>query len=149
MEQVIYERSITKMAVSHRVIDKHQISRHYNSSDLEKIYRRIPETVNGSVISVPIRESVLLKVIKENGNIVYQVKDHASLFENRPDEELNDEERRLAWEEYENEASDVSQVPQTSDSTITRSSTDNTQSCIPSVSEPISSDPSAIDNSTT
>ena len=100
MEQVIYERSITKMAVSHRVVDKHQISRHYNSSQLEKIYRQIPETVNGSVTAVPIiiTESVLLKVLKENNDIVYRVKDHASLFENHTAEELNDEEKRLAWE---------------------------------------------------
>ena len=82
---------------------------------------------------------------------MYRVKDHASLFENHTAEELNDEEKRLAWEEYENEASDVSQVPQTSDTMIARSSTDNTttQSCVTSVSnKPLSSNRSRIDNAT-
>lgn len=39
MEEVIYERSITKQATSLRVVDERQISRHYTSNDLAALYR--------------------------------------------------------------------------------------------------------------
>lgn len=39
MEQKIYERAVTKQAVSCRVIDEQQIDRHYDIGELKDLYR--------------------------------------------------------------------------------------------------------------
>lgn len=39
MEEIIYERSVTKQAISCRVVDEHQIDRHYDLEELSKLYR--------------------------------------------------------------------------------------------------------------
>lgn len=38
MEEKIYSRSVTKQAMSYRVVDKQQIDRNYNMADLEELY---------------------------------------------------------------------------------------------------------------
>lgn len=39
MEMKLYERQVTKQAISKRVIDEQQIDRHYNQTDLAELYR--------------------------------------------------------------------------------------------------------------
>jgi len=44
MEEKIYERQVTKLSLAGRVVDEHQISRHYNMDDLMALFRFTPST---------------------------------------------------------------------------------------------------------
>lgn len=38
MEEKVYSRSVTKQAMSFRVVDEQQIDRHYNMAELAELY---------------------------------------------------------------------------------------------------------------
>ena len=53
MEEKIYERQVTKQTLSLRVIDEHQIDRHFNAADIAELYKFTPEKLDDP--SVPPR----------------------------------------------------------------------------------------------
>jgi len=44
MEQKIYERQISKLSMAFRVVDEHQIDRHFNLKCQEELYEFEPHT---------------------------------------------------------------------------------------------------------
>ncbi|GJQ84365.1 hypothetical protein Trydic_g3846, partial [Trypoxylus dichotomus] len=103
MEEVIYERSVTKLAVSLRVVDEHQISRHYKYNDLQKMYRfDIYSNKERPVVKLPVDE-VLASILEKCKHEIFKYHEHQNLLENRPEEQLNEDEQRLAWDEFRRE----------------------------------------------
>ncbi len=108
MEEKIYQRTVTKQALARRVIDEHQIDRHFSSEEKQKLYEFNPdvwdESLSGrqSLLKLP-KDTVLADILKSMRRYIVDYHEYDSLFENRIDEELNEADRRSAWDEYEAE----------------------------------------------
>lgn len=108
MEEKIYERQVTKETLAQRVIDERQIDRHFTSDDLQELYRFKPDRLDDAnrekrpTPAVP-KDLILAELLSSQKEWIVQYHEHDSLLENRPDEELSEEERKNAWEEYERE----------------------------------------------
>ncbi|KAJ8985899.1 hypothetical protein NQ317_010656 [Molorchus minor] len=102
MEMKIYERQVTKQAISKRVIDEQQIDRHYNQNDLQELYKCDLEPEDRPIPLVP-KDVLLGELLQKYDQTIYKYHLHQSLLENKEAEGLNEEERKAAWEEFENE----------------------------------------------
>ncbi|CAH1986403.1 unnamed protein product [Acanthoscelides obtectus] len=103
MEMKIYERQVTKQAISKRVIDEQQIDRHYNQNDLQELYKCEVEPEEDRPIPLVPKDVLLGELLQKLDKTIYKYHMHQSLLENKTDEGLNEEERKAAWEEFESE----------------------------------------------
>lgn len=103
MEMKIYERQVTKQAISKRVIDEQQIDRHYNQTDLQELYTC--EFIPKEERPIPLvpKDVLLGEMLQKYDKVIYKYHEHQTLLENKEEECLNEEERKAAWEEFENE----------------------------------------------
>ncbi|XP_055639818.1 transcriptional regulator ATRX homolog isoform X2 [Toxorhynchites rutilus septentrionalis] len=104
MEEKIYERQVTKQAISKRVIDEQQIDRHYKENDLQELYQydNISTDEPRPMPNLP-KDRLFAEMLKKFDPLIYKYHEHDSLLENKEEETLNEEERKAAWEEFEQE----------------------------------------------
>ena len=56
------------------------------------------------------KDLLLAELIKKHPRLIWKFHDHDSLLENQVDENLTEEERKAAWEEFENEKKGISNL---------------------------------------
>lgn len=103
MEEVVYERSITKLAISGRVVDERQISKHYKSEDLEQLYRLNIDLETARPPPACESKDKALVGLYEEHTAIFKYVEHQTLLENLPDEDLNEEEKKAAFDELNKE----------------------------------------------
>lgn len=99
MEEKVYQRTINKLATAHRVVDKHQISRHFKSVDLQALYSCHPNADEERPTPNIPEDQLLAKVIL-NLPCIFSYHEHKALLENRPEDNLTESELASAWEEF-------------------------------------------------
>lgn len=99
MEEKVYQRTVTKLAVAHRVVDKHQVTRHYKLMDLHELYSCRPSAdVERPISNVP-EDKVLAKLMLRLP-CIFKHHEHRALLEDRPEDNLNEQELNAAWDEF-------------------------------------------------
>jgi hypothetical protein len=110
MEEKIYRRCVVKLAMSGTVVDKYHFDRHYKSNDLQEMYKYNFDEFDERPIPV-VPSDWLLVTLLRSSNDIYNYHLHNALLENRPEEELTDEDKKLAWEEFNNMEETASMTP--------------------------------------
>ncbi|RWS26955.1 Transcriptional regulator ATRX-like protein, partial [Leptotrombidium deliense] len=103
MEEKIYEKQIMKQSLSCRVVDSQQIQRHFSHRDLAELYRFFPDNNAERPTPVLPKDNLLADLLKQHRKEIVTYKQHDSLLENRPEEDLTEDERKAAWDEWEEE----------------------------------------------
>ena len=82
MEEKIYNRQVTKLSLSCRVVDEQQIERHYSNHDLSELYTF--ERNNGEKRTLNLPKDILLaEIFLKYKNFVENHHEHDSLLENK------------------------------------------------------------------
>ena len=93
--------------MSGRVVDKMQIDRHYKIDELSQLYSFTPcDMDKRPAPNMPVDE-VLKKLLHLHPDKAFKYHEHDSLLENKPEQDLNDDEIREAWQIYEQESRGV------------------------------------------
>ena len=108
MEEKIYNRQVTKQSLSLRVIDEHQLDRHFKKEELRELYKFNPDLYDSNEpnlldIKAPPPDPLLISLLESCSKWISNYIEHDSLLENRLDEGLSEQEREIAWEEYKKE----------------------------------------------
>merc|ERR1719347_2360821 len=103
MEEKIYDRQITKQSLSARVVDEQQIERHFTMNELAELYEFKDEPLSARPVPAVPEDRMLAELVDRHMYKVWTVSNHDSLLENQVDQNLTEEERKAAWEEYEQE----------------------------------------------
>lgn len=103
MEEKIYDRQVNKQSLSCRVVDEQQIERHFNAADLQELYSFSPDSKSNRPTPMVPKDRLLAELLIRNKDWIVSYHEHDSLLQNITSEELTEEERKLAWEEYKDE----------------------------------------------
>ena len=102
MEEKIYDRQVTKQSLAARVVDEHQVERHFSVQDLAQLYQFQDEAEVASLpsyqisslkvfclqeqrptVASPNEDVVMTKLLENHKNIIWNYLDHDSLLENK------------------------------------------------------------------
>jgi len=111
MEEKIYDRQVTKQSLSARVVDEHQIERHFSMNELAELYDFQDEDMSARPLPKVPKDRLLAEMLKRHDSLIWKFHDHDSLLENQVDENLTEAERKAAWEEFENEKKGIVDSP--------------------------------------
>jgi len=103
MEEKIYDRQVTKQSMSARVVDEHQIDCHFTMNELTELYEFKDEPQSEKPIPIVPEDRLLAEIVDKHKDLVWNIHNHDSLLENKVDENLNEDDRKAAWAEFENE----------------------------------------------
>lgn len=105
MEEKIYQRQVNKQSLAQRVVDEHQLDRHFTSEELRDLYKFEPGIYDPEKYEVPImpEDEILRVLLSEQKHWISSYHEHESLLENKLNEGLSAEDRQAAWNEYEAE----------------------------------------------
>lgn len=107
MEEIVYSRSVTKQAMSGRVVDKMQIDRHYRMNELSELYTFTPCNLSRRPAPNMPADEILKALLHQYPDRAFKYHDHDSLLENKPEQDLSEEEIKEAWQLYEQESRGV------------------------------------------
>ncbi|KAM8714868.1 hypothetical protein ACLKA7_001991 [Drosophila subpalustris] len=102
MEEKVYSRSVTKQAMSFRVVDEQQIDRHYNMAELAELYTLTKPVQSERTMPLLPKDTILAHLLRQS-ELVYKYHEHDSLLENKVEQELSEQEKADAWDTYERE----------------------------------------------
>jgi len=103
MEEKIYDRQVTKQSLAARVVDEQQIERHFTMNELAELYEFNDEPLSARPVPAVPEDRLLAELVDKHKDLVWSISNHDSLLENQIDENLTEEERKAAWEEFEQE----------------------------------------------
>jgi len=110
MEEKIYDRQVTKQSLAARVVDEQQIESHFTMNELAELYEFNDEPMSARPTPVVPEDRLLAEVVDKHKVAVWNIHKHDSLLENKVDENLTEEERKAAWDEYEQEKTGLIQT---------------------------------------
>lgn len=110
MEEKIYSRSVTKQAMSFRVVDKQQVGRHYNMADLAELYDFNEEVGERPTPNLP-QDDILANLLIMFPDRLYKYHEHDSLLEDKPEEGLSEADKNEAWAAYESDLKNSHRMP--------------------------------------
>lgn len=108
MEEKIYDRQVSKLSIAKRVIDEHEIDRHYKEEDLQQLYgvENLDPPNDDHRAPCVTNDNLLNKLLQNHRDIIFKHHDHDSLLENMTEETLTDQEIGDVWEEFESTDND-------------------------------------------
>ncbi|KAK6633046.1 hypothetical protein RUM43_012789 [Polyplax serrata] len=103
MEEKIYKRQVTKLSLAHRVVDEQQIERHYSMLNLQELYNFEPTPKDKRQTPKVPTDKILANLLVAYKDEIVGYHEHDSLLENQEEENLTEDERRAAWQEFQDE----------------------------------------------
>lgn len=82
MEEKIYNRQVTKLSLSCRVVDEQQIERHYSNQNLNELYTFERNNGEKPTLNLP-KDRLLAEIFLKYKNFVENYHEHDSLLENK------------------------------------------------------------------
>lgn len=109
MEERVYSRSVTKEAMSHRVVEKKQIERHYVKDELNELFVSYKLKPRDGVLNFP-KDETLRDLLLYFPQSTYNFHEHDSLLENKPEDDLDEDEKKEAWQSYITESTQTNRM---------------------------------------
>ncbi len=83
MEEKIYDRQVTKQSLSARVVDEHQIERHFSMNELAELYEFNDEPASERPTPAVPKDRLLAEMLSRHEALIWKYHDHDSLLENQ------------------------------------------------------------------